>query len=267
MLKRLSLLLLVSATAAVSIGGTLVLTNDRLERAKRLGEQAETEMQRTAQRLAAVSRQLETERHKSDRRLREDTELGCASEQPQATVGTPGEAIFKDRAAYVAGAERAARITPPPTGDPTLWDELRAGSRQSIRASDGADGPVSRAASVAELLDLDQGQQNHYEELLSDFEQRVDALYDRVALQYDYTGQDALEFQDMLQEIELEKAELDAALDQEFTYTLTDEQAARYLALPAEERGVGPNAGLGRLELRILDLPWILSPTNGMLTD
>ena len=71
----------------------------------------------------------------------------------------------------------------------------------------------------------------------------------------------------MLQEIEAEKTDLDALLDQELTRALSDEQAARYLALPTEERGVGPNAGLSRLDLQVFDLPFIFNASNGDVLD
>jgi hypothetical protein len=148
---------------------------------------------------------------------------------------------------------------------PTPWEQVRAGNAIPRFPLDEDEDVDDRVATVREVLSLDAGQETFYAELLSDYEGRVDALYDRVAKQYDFaSGANPFQFQEMLVEIELEKAELDAMLDAEFSRALTEEQTARYLALPAEERGVGPNAGIDRLELQIFDLPFIFSGSSSL---
>lgn len=247
---RLSLL--VGATSALSIVGTLVMTNDRLEREQRLREQSAAEIQRMQQKLAAVSLHLKDEKQDREDHHCEASEIEGDGQHGRATTSSLDDTMDQDAAVRLS------------TSDPTPWDTLRAERQQTERSNSDID---SQARSVARLLDLDSEQDAYYEDLVSEFEGRVDALYDRVAEQYEYSGQDPLEFQDMLQEIEVEKAELDALLDQELTRVLSDEQAVRYLALPNEERGVGPNAGLSRLDLQVFDLPFIFNSSSADATD
>jgi len=266
MKTNLRVALVVATTSALSVVSTLMWSEHGLERAHRLCAETTAEKQRIEQGPTAASGELEAEQRGRDRGYCEEAALRCGTQAMRLT-GRQSEAVREDPLAAPAivslhdVAEWSARR---PSGDVNPWEQLRAVKQPVDAATHGADGTARRTARVEQALELDSDQAIHYRDLVSDYEDRIDALYDRVAREYDYAaGQDPLQFQDMLQEIELEKADLEARLDEELLHALTDEQAARYLALPAEERGVGPNAGLDRLDLQAFDLPFVLFSSGG----
>lgn len=130
----------------------------------------------------------------------------------------------------------------------TQWERLSAFKRYR-------EGPYGehnvRVNRIAEQLSLNASQQALYHELLVDYEQQVGALYEGLDFTAAWRGEaDAAELQWRLDGIQASKEALDVAFDEEFTQTLTAEQAARYEALPVEERGIGTDAGSSALALQ-----------------
>jgi hypothetical protein len=255
---------LVAATSTLSVTAALMLSDHHLKHQQSLLGQAAAEAEQMEQRLAALQHRLAQETEENGRLRNQVATLERDADKLRAVASfNHGHGENNPSPPPAADERRNAALAS--STAPTPWEQLRAGDAIPRFPLDEAEDGDDRIATVREVLSLDAGQQTLYAELLSDYEGRVDAVYDRVAEQYDFaSGANPFQFQEMLVEIEREKSELDAMLDAEFSRALTDEQTSRYLALPAEERGVGPNAGLDRLELQILDLPFILSGSSSM---
>jgi polyhydroxyalkanoate synthesis regulator phasin len=245
----------VVTTSILSAGITLALTSPPVAQPDPLSMQAATDSVRLLRQLNALQQQLDAERRKSERlrlavaRLKRETEPArglAASVRDTDTGDRPTGGDF----------DAGTRLQDP---EPTPWEQLRSYGATSATVDAGVETEEDRIAKVSDILALADDQEGYYQQLVADYGERVDALYDRVVEQYDLAaGQDPFSFQDMLLEIEREKSELDAMLDEDFARALSEQQRARYLALPSEERGIGPNAGLDRLELNLFDLPFIL---------
>lgn len=132
------------------------------------------------------------------------------------------------------------------------WEQLRSANMEN---RDGPYGDFNvRVNTISKKLNLDDSQASYYHALLVDYEEQADALYEGMR----FTGLSSVfdfdHFQILLEEVELEKQALDTTFDQEFVQLLKTEQARLYEQLPPEERGVGPNAGMDRMEFTISDL-------------
>ncbi len=132
------------------------------------------------------------------------------------------------------------------------WEILRSSNMEN---RDGPYGDFNvKVNTISKKLNLDDNQASYYHALLVDYEEQADALYEGIR----FTGLSSVfdfdHFQILLEEVELEKQALDTTFDQEFVQLLTTEQARLYELIPPEERGVGPNAGMDRMEFTISDL-------------
>jgi|GEM_PF-3737370 hypothetical protein len=257
--SKIHLAVIIAATSVLAATAALMLTGFGTKQQQSSIAQAAAETWQIQQRLSALQHRLDMEIEENKRLRKQMAVLERNADKPQANMSIAGSQDVSNPAAQAVFDEH--RYTPQvPTFESIPWDRLRSdkmASKPSSRETDNAD---SRVATIASALSLGADQEVFYTQLLSDYENRVDALYDRVAEQYDYaSGTDPFQFQDMLLEIEQEKSELDAMFDEEFSHVLSEQQAARYLTLPAEERGVGPNAGIDRLDLQMFDLPFMLS--------
>lgn len=260
----LRLLLLIILTAALSIAGTLTLSQGGLQRERAVRATLVAELEQHEQSLLAARQALEAAQQAQKRCERGAAALSTMVRLPDDMTEPPDDGAADQASSSGPLTEDQAPSLPPSALRwPTQRPALRRGQGQQADHGD----PPGRPEALARLLELDSAQTAYYQNLLTEFEGRVDALFDRVAEQYEYAGQDPLAFQDMLQAVEAEKAELDAALDAELARVLHDEQQARYLQLPAESRGVGPNAGLDRLELQLLDLPFLLEASGAAPAD
>lgn len=163
---------------------------------------------------------------------------------------------------YITGVEKAQSFLSPAyeekqavmeaEASTTQWEQLK----NSIQEySDGPYGDYNeRVNTITKKLDLNDNQASYYHTLLEDYEEQANALYEGMRFPKLSSAYDLDNFQILLEEAELEKQALDEIFDQEFIHVLTPEQAKAYEQLPLGERGVGPNAGLDRLEFVFSDL-------------
>ena len=115
----------------------------------------------------------------------------------------------------------------------------------------------SRVNGMASRLDLNAAQAQIYHELLQDFDDRAAVLYDDLEQDLDLrlgNAPDWQAFERRLAALEDARAELDAEFDRAFIATLAPEQAQSFERLPADARGMGPDAGLGALQISVADL-------------
>jgi hypothetical protein len=263
-IPALGLAAVVAATSLLSVATAMVLSETRVERQQLQLDEAAAEEKRAQQQLSVLRQDLDRERAES-RRLRDQiSSLERDVVKLRALASFNPEEREPETPASSAVVARASTPDALPGVEPTSLQALRSGASGFDAAPNPTDNDGGRVSALSRALGLGADQEAFYRELISDYENRVDTLYDRVAEGYDFSGGvDPFVFQEMLVEILDEKAELDALLDEEFSRTLSEDQTARYLALPTEERGVGPDAGIDRLELQILDLPFILSSESG----
>lgn len=261
-ISTIGLAALVAATSTLSVAAALMLTDHRVKYQQSLLGQAAAEAQQIEQRLAALQHRLDQESEESGRLRNQMATLERDADKLRALASST-QGRGENNPSALTAVDNRPKAALASSSAPTPWEQLRSGNALPGSPVDEIEDGDGRVATIRDILSLGADQETFYTELLSDYEGRVDALYDRVAEQYDFaSGASPFQFQEMLVEIEQEKSELDAMLDAEFSRALTDEQTARYLALPAEERGVGPNAGIDRLELQIFDLPFILSSSS-----
>jgi len=227
-------------TAVITAVGVVSLVDTRIEEEQRLTQQIATEVDALHKELAQLYQRIDQLGHTGST----PAKMVFTEERPSADT----DEALRDLVRNMVNEERAARLAATRN---TQWERLR-------NWQDNRKGPYGkynvRVNSISKTLDLDYTQASYYHTLLSDYEEQANALYEGVSSRLPDQGSDFNNFQTLLGEIELEKRRLDATFDQAFAQTLSPAQASRYEQLPPEERGVGPNAGLDRMQFQFSDL-------------
>jgi hypothetical protein len=107
---------------------------------------------------------------------------------------------------------------------------------------------TSRSIRLRDALGLDIAQLAEYEALTAGFQQQAEALYANI----DATDMDT--FAEQMTGVDQAMVQLDAEFDAAFSAVLTTEQATAYAQLPADSRGLAPDAGAAALEFELSDL-------------
>ena len=247
MYKLVTTSLTIVITAVVTTAGLSSLVDSRVDQERQLRDQL------TAH-LIDLNNELESVRERLDRLDRANLADNASNSSIVPTTNNLTERPYENKESLRAlvsklmEEERTARRL---ANRDSQWKRLR--EWQEYR-----EGPYGkhnvRVNRMNNTLELDYSQTSYYHTLIADYEQRANALYEDIGGQLTGDGSDLSKLQDVLQEIEAEKRKLDEALDQAFIQTLSSEQASRYMQLPREERGVGPNAGLSRMNLNFSNL-------------
>jgi hypothetical protein len=235
-------------TAIVTSVGITSLVDSKIEREQRLRQQITTELNGLDKEVAQINRRLEMmeftkpvqARHAD---YREDRVV-LADELPF----DDSDEVLRELVINVIQEERLARQA---AFQESQWKRLR-------NWKDNRHGPYgqynARVNTITGIIDLDYTQASYYHTLLAEYEEQAAVLYEGISSRIADQGSDLDNLQQVLDEVELEKRSLDATFDQAFVQMLSPEQASRYEELPPEERGIGPNAGLSRMQLELGDL-------------
>lgn len=195
---------------------------------------------------------------------REVSRLAAALEAQAERVEAPQARSLREPrvSSPVAPAPVVAEMEAAPEPEPaeraeSPWRQLRA------RAANAAGPPAERAdpygehggrvRALSEALDLDLGQEETLHALLVDYDERAADLLDDAGFG---ASDDASQLDTALASVAEERRELDAAFDAAWIPALDANQAATYRALPADQRGVGPDAGEDALAGRTLGRLW-----------
>lgn len=247
MYKLLSTSIVVVITAMITTAGLSSLLNSRLEQERQLRQQIRadltgltSELELLRQRLDQQDRTSLDERIAAGNTVFPVTEITDTLQEREEMLRAVVSELIKEEQAEQRAAIRDSQ-----------WKRLR-------EWQENREGPYGnhnvRVNNMTRLLDLDYSQASYYYTIIADYEEQANALYEDASSQIADSGSDFDILANRFDDIETEKDRLDEAFDQAFIQTLTSEQVSRYMQLPAEERGVGPNAGLSRIQFKFSDL-------------
>jgi hypothetical protein len=245
--KLLLTTIVVAITAVITTAGLSSLIETQLKQERQLRQQITADLMVLNSELELIRQRLDQQERRIIVERIDDIYTVPLSSNVAAKLQNNEESL-RALVSELMKEERAARRA---ATRESQWNRLR-------DWQENREGPYgihnTRVNNMTRILDLDYSQASYYYSLIADYEERANALYEDASSQIADSGSDFDILADRFDDIEIEKRRLDETFDQAFLQTLTSEQTNRYMQLPAEERGIGPNAGLSRMQFKFSDL-------------